>query len=155
MKFSTRQDIEAPIDYVFGQITDFSAFERQALRRGIRVKRKQDTLVAAVGLAWSIRASFRGAVREVETEVATYDPPNAFSLTFHSAGLSGVLEVDVVALSRTSTRVTVGLDVRPQTLSARLLLQSVKLAKSSVQKRFDTRISDLAATVEERYSTVA
>jgi len=37
MKFAAREDIEAPIEYVFSQISDFPALERSALRRGADV----------------------------------------------------------------------------------------------------------------------
>jgi len=51
MKFSTREDVEAPVDYVFGQISDFGAFERQALRRGADVRRL-DSGPFVTGSAW-------------------------------------------------------------------------------------------------------
>ncbi len=34
MKFSTRKDIDAPIDHVFASVSDFQVYERAAMRRG-------------------------------------------------------------------------------------------------------------------------
>lgn len=36
MEFSSQQRVAAPRDFVFEQASDFTAFERQALRRGSR-----------------------------------------------------------------------------------------------------------------------
>ena len=42
MKSSKREDIEAPIDYVYARVTDFQGFERQALRRAADLQRVRD-----------------------------------------------------------------------------------------------------------------
>ena len=39
MKFSAREDIDGAIEDVFRFLTDFEAFERQAIRRNVDVQR--------------------------------------------------------------------------------------------------------------------
>ena len=59
MKFSTRQDIEAPIEFEFSRVTDFESFERQGMRRGVEVSREDPTGSPGMGSKWAIRAKFR------------------------------------------------------------------------------------------------
>ena len=56
MKLATREDIDAPIEAVFEQLSDFDGFERAALRRGaeVRAHRRADRHVGA-GMAWKRR----------------------------------------------------------------------------------------------------
>ena len=53
MKFSTREDIEAPIAYVFDRVADFPAYERRALRQGAEVSCRTDG-AAQVGTVWDV-----------------------------------------------------------------------------------------------------
>ena len=39
MRFTTKQDIEAPLDFVYRTMTDFEGWERAAMRRGAEVER--------------------------------------------------------------------------------------------------------------------
>jgi len=151
MKFSTRQDIEAPADYVFDQITDFDGLERQAMRRGIDVRRKNPMQPRGVGAAWTVQAPFRGKLRDVDAHVSEFDSPNSFVADAKSGGLDMTLNVELVPLSPKRTRVTLGYEVRPQTLSARILVQSVKFAKASLQRRFERRISAYCEAMSARY----
>ena len=60
--------------------------------------------------------------------------------------------VELVALSRGRTRLSFVADVHPKNLGARLVLQSLKLAKASVTRRFEQRIATYARELEDRYS---
>jgi len=152
MKFSSKEDIEAPISEVFTMLSEFETYERSAIRRGIEVVRLGDPGPNAVGLTWDAKFSLRGKPREVRLVLSEYEPPNAMRIDSDSQGLDGLLTVELVAMSPHRTRMSVGLTLTPKTLTARLLVQSLKLAKSNLTKRFKNRVSEYASNIEDRHS---
>lgn len=150
MKLSTREDIEVPIDYAFARVSDFDGFERRALRQGVKVARQKEG-DAQLGTIWDVAFEFRGRRRAVVAELTKMDPPEAIEVESHSDGLIALTQVELVALSQTRTRVLVGFELRAKTLTARLLLQSLKLAKSKMMNRFKARVAEFAESVEDDY----
>ena len=150
MELTAREDIDAPLDQVFSELTDFDGIERQVLRRGVDVQRTHDTGVAARGMAWKADFKFRGKTRTTKIELVEFTAPE--HMVFHSVsgGLEARTVVDVVALSRGCTRIGVTTEFTPKTLSARLLVQSLKLAKGGVETRFKTKMAGLAKDLENR-----
>ncbi|KJS40608.1 SRPBCC family protein [Roseovarius sp. BRH_c41] len=155
MQFSGKEDIEAPIERVFEEITDFQAFERSALRRGADVKRTDTLGAPGVGMSWHAAFKLRGKQRKVDVSVADYDPPNGITLGLMSASIEGQMIAELVALSRGRTRMTVTLVLQPRSLAARLMMQSLRLARGNLTKRFKVRLAEYAMDVEERYKRSA
>jgi hypothetical protein len=151
MQFSSKEDIEAPIDGVFREITDFQSFERSALRRGAEVQRTDALGAPAVGMSWHARFMLRGRKREMDIELVEYDPPNGIGLEARSPAILGRMRVDLVALSRGRTRLSVDLVLEPRSISGRLMVQSLKLARANLTKRFRLRVADYAVDLEERF----
>lgn len=150
MKFSTREDIAAPIDHVFAQISDFAAFERQALRRGADVQRL-DAGDVTTGTRWDIAFGFRGKDRKVRAELTALDAPNMLRVDSEGKGIVGVTLLELIALSPSRTRLAMSIELSPNSLAARLMLQSLKLAKSSLTARFKKRIAGYAEDIENNY----
>ncbi|KQI67781.1 DNA polymerase III subunit gamma/tau [Loktanella sp. 3ANDIMAR09] len=150
MKFSAREDIEAPIDVVFASVTDFDTFERQMIRRGAEVRRTDPDGIAGVGSVWDVAFSYRGRARKITATVARMEKPNLLELTLVANGLNGVSTIELLPLSQNKTRMSMAIDLSAKTLSARLLLQSLKLAKSNLTNRFKKRVADFAASIESR-----
>lgn len=150
MKFSKREDIEAPLDVVFRAISDFTAFERAAMRRGVEVARRDDLAQPGVGMAWDVRALVRGRQRDISIRIASWTPETGLALNADSSGMLVTMTVDLVALSRNRTRMQVGLDLRAVTMTSKLLVQSLKLAKASLDKRFARRVADFGSEIEDR-----
>lgn len=151
MKFSTKEDIQAPIDAVFDMLCDFESFERAAMRRGAEVQRLDDRKEPGVGIMWDAKFTMRGKRRELQLEMVEFDRPNDMAFESTSPGVLGRTSFELIALSRTQTRVVVALELKPLTLSARLLVQSLKLAKTSLTQKFKKRVAEYAVSMEERY----
>ena len=155
MKFSTREDIAASIDQVFDALCDFESFERQAMRRGAEVQRVDPLTQPGVGMKWKAGFDMRGRRRKIDIELTRFDAPNEMIFAATSSGVDAVFTLELLALSRNRTRLSVALEITPLNLSARLLVQSLKLAKSSLTKRFKLRIADFAKGLEDRLQRTA
>lgn len=153
MIFTTKEDIEAPREHVFAAVSDFDRFERQALRRGAEVSRLDGLTAPSLGMTWHIAFRLRGKRREIEVELIEHDPPNRMIFESRSPNIAGQMIVDLVALSRNRTRLGLDIELKPKTLSARLLVQSMKLAKGNLNKRFKQRVAEFAKATEESYRT--
>lgn len=152
MKFSTNEDIDAPAEHVFEMLSNFERFERSAMRRGAEVQRTDNLQVPGVGMTWQAAFNLRGKRRELELEMVTYDFPNDIVIESTSPGMIGQMSFELIALSRSRTRVRAELEVKPLNLSARLLVQSMKLAKKSLVRRYKLGIAEYARSMEVRYS---
>jgi len=154
MRFSAREDIEAPIGHVFASVTDFDGFERQALRRGAEVQRQDTYGKPGIGSEWQLRFPFRGKDRNVHARMTEFEAPHGFQAETESGGIDGQVVLDLVALSPGRTRMQMSIDLTPRSLSARLLIQSLKFAKSNLTKRYSNRIWQLAQDIEGKYRNV-
>jgi len=147
MKLSTREDIEAPIGRVYEAVTDFNGFERQMLRRGIDVARDENYPPPNIGARWRARVKWRSRQHDVEAELVSVDPGNGYAIESRGSGVVCLAVVDLVPLSKARTRLLVSMDLKPTTLSSRLFIQTLKLTKGSLTKRFKHRVANFAESI--------
>ena len=150
MKFSAREDISAPIDAVFAALTDFDTVERAALRRGAEVERQDPGGVPGLGTKWTITFAFRGKARRMKAEVTEFASPEGMAAQGAGAGLETGVNVQLVALSPRQTRVKIEVEVKPKTITARLFVQSMRLARSNLTQRFKDGVHKYARDLELR-----
>lgn len=147
MKLSTREDVAAPVAFVFATLHDYETFERAALRRGAEVQRTG----TPTRPEWSIGFTFRGRPRRLTVREVSAEPP--VRLTFYGIGklFQGDLRIDLVELGRMRTRIALTVEVRPLTLPARILLQSAQLARGRILRGMQKRTVELAQHVEAQW----
>ena len=150
MKLTSRQDIEASADQVFEVLADFDGWERAALRRGADVTRIDALRNPGPGMEWRARFKARGKQREVTLRLTRMDAPSHLAFSFESALVDGTVTVDVFEMAASRSRLHLALDVKPRTLAARLMVQSLRLARNKVERRFDNRVAALANDIEAR-----
>jgi uncharacterized protein YndB with AHSA1/START domain len=155
MEFESKEDIEAPIDQVFAMLCEFDTFERLALRRGVDVTRRTDVPGGGAGMAWAAQFELRGKTRDLDLELVRCEPPELLEFAARSGGLDGTMVFTLVALSPRRTRLSAALALSPRTLSARLLVQSLKLARANMTRKFKLGMASYAKSLEERYRKAA
>lgn len=153
MKFSTREDEEVPIDQAFALICDFDAYERSAMRRGAKVRRMDDMTKPGVGMKWAASFKMRGKKRDLEMEMTRFERPNEICVLSSTSGIDGTGQIELLALSRNRTRVSVVFELKLTNLSARLLVKLLKLAKNSLTKRYRLRVAEYAKSIEDRHQS--
>lgn len=150
MKLSTRTDIAAPAEFVFARLADFGSFEKMAMRRGISLRRLDALIEPGAGMSWDIGFRFRGKQRQMVTDIRRYDVPELIEYAGQSNSFEAVMELFLTELSKSRTRLQVGLELKPRTLGARLMIQSAKLGKGNLERRFRERVEHFAADIERQ-----
>jgi len=134
-------------------ICDFDAYERSAMRRGAEVRRMDDMTKPGVGMKWAASFKMRGKKRDLEMEMIRFERPNEICVLSSTSGIDGTGQIELLALSRNRTRVSVLFELKPTNLSARLLVQSLKLAKNSLTKRYKLRVAEYARSIKDRHQS--
>lgn len=142
MKFSTRQDTDLPAESLFQAITDFDTIARLLSRRGAVVRRQDNLATQGLGTSWLIGFDYRGRSRELSLEVIRFDPPELVLLQGSSDHFDVTIQMTVVALTGVKSRLIFETDLQPRGLKARLLLQTVKLGKPQLDRKFALRIGE-------------
>lgn len=152
MKLNGRTDVQAPLEFVFDAISDVDFWERAALRRGAEVTRTDKLRHLGPGLSWMIRFGWRGRERQMHVVLRQIERPNIIVLAGDSPSVDGEAVIELVALSASRARILVQTTVKPRTLAARLFVQSMRLARAKVHGRYEKRLRQLAAVIEQRYA---
>lgn len=154
MELKASEDVDAPIEQVFKVLSDFDQLERLAARRGLDVARLRPGAVQE-GAEWRVAFRLRGKDRTVHITLSKLQPSTFLGVTGEGSGVSGVFGVELMALTPNCTRIAVTVDLAASSLSGRLMLQSMKLARGKVEKRFRERISKFTTVLEERLDDYA
>jgi len=151
MKLVAKYDLEVPAAFVFGQLVDFDGWERAAMRRGADVVRSDRLTKIGPGACWDANFRYRGKARDVTVRLDSIAPTTALGLTGISKLADGIMGLDILTLGAARTRLEVRLEVKPKTLAARIYVQSLRLARSRVERSFAQRVAQFTAEIEDRY----
>lgn len=148
MQLAVWHDVEAPIDAVFDLLAEYERFERHAIRRGVEVQRVGRATPVAEGMTWETVFTVRGRPRHVQVVLRRFEPPSLMRFEATGKGVNGETVIELRALSPRRTRLSVGLSLSAKTLPARLLLQSLKLGRERLRRRFQARLEELSGNIE-------
>lgn len=148
MKFTTQEVLAAPIDRVFAELSDFPRFEREAMERGAQVDRRDRLGQPGTGMKWHVEFAARGTARKADATLTRFDPPRAMRFEGRIGGMQADMDVSLTAEGPSQTRVEITTDLSPRSLGARVTIQSMKLARQQINKRYRKRIRKFLRATE-------
>ena len=151
MQFEFSEEIYAPIEHVFATLSRFSEFESQARQRGVKIQRTDDAATYGVGSTWDITAKYHGRKRDFTLTLKEFATPQKMRFLTHSPAVESDLTIHLTALAEDETQVDVDATLKPKTLAARLMLQSLKLAKGRIRRNLTKRVATFVREIEGSY----
>jgi hypothetical protein len=151
MKFKVSEDVDAPRSMVWARFTDFSGLEADTHRQGATLTRVGDWTSPSKGVEWRGEVMVRGTSRALAARVTRLAPQERCLIESRIGGMACSYEMSFVPLSTDVTRVTLVLDLSADTLSARLVLQTLKLARGRVMQRLQGTIARQGNAAEAAY----
>ncbi len=148
MKFDAHQTVAAPPQTVLDEVP--AGFERLAAGYGADVIRIDDGTAGPAGAAWRVDFAYRGHRKSVEIRTARYDPAAQLCMEGESDGLRVTAAAVVEGPGTGPTALSLGFQLAARTLTARLLMQPLKLAHGSLSRRLDAHLAEFARRVEAR-----
>lgn len=153
MKLTAKSDLDVPINFVFGCLSDHATWEASAAERGIEIERPDGTPQWGPDAAWILRLYFRGRSIKMLMVLKESVPNDHLAYTFQANQLEGEFVLSIMALSPRRTRLNLALDVQPKTIAARLFLNTLRLTRGRVTAGLDARIRRIAGRIQDRYLT--
>jgi uncharacterized protein YndB with AHSA1/START domain len=150
MKLSLRRDIDAPAGRIFAALATPDALERMARERGAELRRLDDGAAGPSGARWSVRVEINGRVRRGTARIAAYEPGRRVAVAAEFDDLAALADVALTPLAAERTRLDGALGLRSRSMTGRILLHSLKLAKGSIARRLDSRLGTLAGRLERQ-----
>ncbi|WP_068108685.1 SRPBCC family protein [Tropicimonas marinistellae] len=144
MKFSTRDEIEAPADRVWAALTNAEMFEQAARSRGAEVIRHPEPQNFGVGTSWTTHFEFRGVRRKLFTEVVSCDAPGLLVFESNVGGVDVLARFELEPLGNARTRMGTSLDMTARSIPGRILIQTLKLGKTTLNQKFRRRMRRFA-----------
>lgn len=155
MNLEVTYDLDAPAKYVFKRITDHADFEALLMGYGANIERLDNEASLSVGMKWAIDGVFRGKQRQVEVALTRLTQNELVSYQSESKDVNAAVDMKLHALSAKQTRFSVDLAPKANTILARLILQSEKLAWKTLEKRINRRFADFCQRLEDDYRDIS
>jgi len=151
MQFKISEDVDAPIGLVWSTFTDFSGFEEQVRGRGAELTRIGNWAQAHEGAEWRGTVSIRGKQRTVTSKIIRLESEEVCTIDSRIGVMDCAYEMNFSTLTPEITRVGLVLNLSADSLTARLLLQTLKLARGRVLQRMQAILARQGNAAEAAY----
>lgn len=151
MKLKVAEDVDAPLGFVYVRMADFTRLEEEIRGRGAELKRDGNWTQAAAGCGWKGNVTVRGKPRRIDASIGHMAENDTILVESKVGGMDCTYEMTFYEMAPEITRVSTVLELKPNTLSARLVIQTLKLARGRVLQKMTGSLVRRGNEIEAEY----
>lgn len=141
MKLSAKETIDAPRAQVWARLTDFDRLEGLAGQHAAIVRTAETP-------AWRARIDWRGMTRNLDVAVAGRVPEEKLMFAGGGDGIAADVTIRLTEVGVAQTKVDLEVDMRGKSFAGKAIVQTMRVARSSIEERLQKRVSGLAKTLQ-------
>jgi len=151
MELSYSNTINVPQDFAFDLATDFERFELEGFGNLAPFEPRNDIRAPELGARWRTAADFQGRPRRFSVELLKLEDPGTLVLGNKSEKYDVEAHFDFKAAGDEQTAFTFVLNAKAQSITGKLILQTIQLARARIVKSMQADFDKMAARMEAAY----
>ena len=151
MELSYQSIINVPQAFAFERSTDFERFEAEGFGNLAMFEPRSEIRAPKIGARWRTAAEFQGRPRRFSLELFELDAPKKLVLGNKSEKYDIEAHFNFVELDAEKTEFTFKLDAKANSITAKLILQTIQLARSRIEKSMQEDFDEMGQRMEAAY----
>lgn len=152
MQLSADRTVSAPVAFVFESFSDFVHLENLGIERGIEIDRMDNLLEVGAGMSWHVAGVIRRKRRNIDVALNDYTPCSNLAFRCGGTMMDADIQIQFKEVGASKTEVALVIAPEAKNISARLILQSAKLARRSIEGRLNGRLAEFCENIEMKYA---
>ncbi len=151
MKFDYKTTINVPVEYAFARLTDFDKFEKEGFGNISKFTPVGDISAPNIGAKWKVRSEFQGRQRSYALQLRKLVANETVVLGNGSDKFDVEACFGLSKMDSTKTNFTFELNASAKTITGRLIMQTMQLARSRIEKKLSADFDAMRDRMEAEY----
>ena len=144
-------DINVPQQFAFERATDFALFEAEGFGKLDKFERRSELRAPEIGVRWRTAAEFQGRPRRFSLQLLALEPAELLVLGNKSEKYDVEARFRFTQVNDTQTTFAFHLVAKAQSITAKLILQTIQLARGRIEKSMQADFGEMAQKMEAAY----
>jgi hypothetical protein len=155
MELSYQRIINVPPGYAFARATDFDRFEAEGFGNLAPFEPRNEIRAPEIGARWRTAAEFQGRPRRFSLELIKMEGPRLLVLGNKTEKYDVEARMIFDEAENGATAFDFKLDAKARSITAKLILQTIQLAKGRIAKTMQADFDKMALRMEAAYQADA
>ncbi len=151
MELSYSSIINVPKAFAFARATDFVQFEAEGFGKLSPFERRSEIEAPNIGTRWRTSSEFQGRARRFSLELLELKPSELMVLGNKSEKYDIEARFSFEEHTEGETEFSFKLVAKAQSITARLILQTIQLARGRIESSMTTEFEKMGRNMEDAY----